>query len=110
MLRDPDRIIRNAKEMVEVIEAGLKNAMSADTTSKYSFIHIEAIPPLSRSTNIVSFPLKGIRKLHSFTNIPNRGGILVSILSCLNCTVSQLCLTCKDQAPSVTAIQVAKKI
>ena len=60
MLPNLDLIIRNAKEMVEVIEAGLKNAMSADTTSKYSFIHIEAILPFSCSTNIVCFPLKGI--------------------------------------------------
>ena len=109
MLRNPDRTISSAEDMVAVIETGLEKAMAGDSSCKYAFVHLEVVSAFERNTNVVSFPIKGIRKLHSFTCLPNTGGILASTLSCLNCTVAELCLACKEESPTVTARALSQK-
>ena len=108
MQRNPDIVIANAQDLVEVIKNGLEK--SCYGSEKYEFVHVEAIPVFERAKFVAEIPMKGIQSLHSFTAMD--GGILASQLSCLKCTVALKCQECRVLTLTVskgeveTALQV----
>ena len=106
ILRDPDIVIRTAEDLVQVIQKGLEK--SCQGSEKYSFVHVEVIPPFERQEVDVELPIKGIQSLHSFTLMD--GGILASQLSCHLCTVASLCESCKKVELTVSRQDVESAV
>ena len=102
ILRDPNIVIHTPEDLVTVIKKGLEK--SCIKSEKYSFIHIEAVPPFEREKVSVEIPVPGIQSLHSFKVL--KGGILGSQLSCLQCSVGKVCDSCKLLELTVSADEV----
>ena len=91
ILRNPDLVILTADDLVKAIKKGLEK--SCIKSEKYSFIHVETIPPFDRAEAVTEIPIPGIQNLHSFTVL--KGGILACQLSCHRCTVRTVCDSCQ---------------
>ena len=98
--RDGAIAINNAEEVVKVINTEKPES----STSKYSLWRVEAVPPTDRKPKPNGIPIKGIRKMHSFSY--SGKGIRASRLSCNICTVSMDCVNCKISPDTVNQAKV----
>ena len=64
-------------------------------TAFYSLWRVEEFPFMERTKSEAGLKINGIRKVHQLSL--DSQGIRDKKLSCLNCGVSSLCLSCKQQ-------------
>ena len=87
--RDGNIAINDAKDAVSVINT----EKPENSTTKYSLWKVESVPPTVRKPKPKGIPIKGIRKMHSFSS--SGSGVKAARLSCKLCTVSLTCESCK---------------
>ena len=98
--RDGAISINNAEDAVEVINREKPEA----STNKYCLWRVEKVPPTVRNPKPNGIPIKGIRKLHSFSY--SGAGIRAARLSCNLCTVSKDCNSCSSSADTVSSSKI----
>ena len=86
--RDGAIAINDAKDAVKVIN----DEKPENSTKKYSLWRVEFMPPTVRKKKPLGLPIKGFRKMHSFSY--SVGGVMAARLSCKHCTVSEDCADC----------------
>ena len=98
--RDGEISISDAEDTVKVI-----NREKPETsTNKYCLWRVEKVPITVRKPKPSGIPIKGIRKMHSFSY--SGGGIRAARLSCNLCTVSKDCFSCNISADTVSSTKV----
>ena len=98
--RDGAIAINDAEDAVQVIN----REKPESSTNKYCLWRVEKVPPTVRKTKPHGIPIKGIRKMHSFSY--SGAGVKAARFSCNLCTVSKDCVSCNSSSDTVSSSKV----